>query len=128
MPRLFPLLAFAATLAVQPAAALDIAPYSAAAFSQQQQAGKPVALHFHADWCPTCLAQDKVFSGFKDDPLLQPVTLLVVDYDRERELKRQLGVRTQSTVIVYRGNKETARVAGVTDSAKLRAALASALR
>lgn len=117
-----------AALLASSALALDIVPYSAATLSQQQQAGKAVALHFHASWCPTCLAQDKVLDSFRSDPLFPAVTLLVVDYDKERELKRQLGVRTQSTIIVYRGNKETARIAGTTDAAQLRAALASALR
>ena len=55
------------------------------------------------------------------------MTLYVVDYDKERALKQQLGVRTQSTLIVYRGNSETARSAGEVDAAKLRAALQSAL-
>ncbi|MDH5205108.1 MAG: thioredoxin family protein, partial [Hylemonella sp.] len=105
---------------------LDIQPYSADALSAAQQAGQPVALHFHADWCPTCRAQTKVFQQFSADKVLD-MTLLVVNYDKERELKRQLGVRTQSTLIVYRGAKETARLAGDTDADALRAALQSAL-
>lgn len=128
MTRLQAFAVFACALLTSTVQALDVAPYSAAALAQQQQAGKPVALHFHANWCPTCLAQDKVLDGFRSDPLFPGMTLLVVDYDQERELKRQLGVRTQSTIIVYRGSKETARIAGETDPARLRAALASALR
>jgi thiol-disulfide isomerase/thioredoxin len=108
------------------ATALEIRPYSAAALQAAQQAGQPVALHFHADWCPTCRAQEKVFQSFKADPGL-PLTLLVVDYDKERALKRQLKVRTQSTLIVYRGSRETGRSGGETDAAALRGALASAL-
>lgn len=106
--------------------ALDIQPYSAAALQAAQQVGKPVALHFHADWCPTCRAQDKVFQSFKSDASL-PLTLLVVNYDKERELKRQLNVRTQSTLIVYKGPQETRRSGGETDAAALRMALKSAL-
>jgi thiol:disulfide interchange protein len=120
------LLALSLLLGMASAQALDIQPYSAAALSAAQQAGQPVALHFHADWCPTCRAQDKVFSSFKPDASLA-LTLLVVDYDNERALRRQLNVRTQSTVIVYRGAKETARLAGDTGPAALRAALQSAL-
>ena len=105
--------------------ALDIKPYSAQALSAEQQAGKPVTLHFHADWCPTCRAQDKVFQQWKGDASV-PGTLLVVDYDKERELRKQLGVRTQSTVIAYHGGVEKTRLAGDTDTDKLRAALLSA--
>ncbi|MDH5709681.1 MAG: thioredoxin family protein [Hylemonella sp.] len=120
------LLALSLTLGLGSAHALDIQPYSADALSAAQQAGQPVALHFHADWCPTCRAQTKVFQQFSADKVLD-MTLLVVNYDKERELKRQLGVRTQSTLIVYRGAKETARLAGDTDADALRAALQSAL-
>ncbi|WP_341744354.1 thioredoxin family protein [Azonexus hydrophilus] len=107
------------------AQALDIAPWSAADFAQQQAAGKAVALHFHADWCPTCRAQQKVFDGWRGDAAV-PGRLLVVDYDNARELRRQLGVRMQSTLIVFKGDKEVARLAGDTDPAKLRAALEAA--
>ena len=113
-------------LGMASAQALDIKPYSAVALSAAQQAGQPVALHFHADWCPTCRAQAQVFDSFKPDAALA-LTLLVVDYDSERALRRQLNVRAQSTVIVYRGTKETARLAGDTEPAALRTALQSAL-
>lgn len=108
------------------AQALEIQPYSAAALNAAQQAGQPVALHFHADWCPTCRAQDQVFQTFKSDRTL-PLTLLVVNYDQERQLRQQLKVRTQSTLVVYRGTRETKRLAGETDAAVLRGALQSAL-
>jgi len=124
LPRLTAALTF--SLAAGFASALDSQAYSAQALNDAQQAGKPVALHFHADWCPTCRAQEKAFNDLKADKSLA-LTILVVNYDRERALKQKLGVRTQSTVIVYRGSQETARVAGETDPVKLRTALQSAL-
>ena len=105
--------------------ALDIKPYTAQALSAEQQAGKPVSLHFHANWCPTCRAQEKVFQQWKGDASV-PGTLLVVDYDNEKELRKQLGIRMQSTLITYRGTLEKSRLAGDTDADKLRAALLSA--
>ena len=110
---------FAATSA---SLALDIKPYSAQELKAEQQAGRPVSLHFHANWCPTCRAQEKVFQQWKGDASV-PGTLLVVDYDTEKELRKQLGVRTQSTLITYRGTKEVGRLAGESDADKLRPAL-----
>ncbi|MFN4362213.1 MAG: thioredoxin family protein [Hylemonella sp.] len=120
------LAALALLLSFGSAQALNIQPYSPAALQAAQQAGQPVALHFHADWCPTCRAQEKVFQSLRNDASL-PLTLLVVDYDKERELKRALKVRAQSTLIVYRGSKETRRSGGETEAAALRDALKSAL-
>ncbi len=105
--------------------ALDIAPYSAQALAQKQQAGEAVSLHFHAKWCPTCLVQEKAFNTFKGDATV-PGTLLVVDYDQERELKRQMGVRSQSTLIVFKGQEQKHRSGGVIDPQALKTALLSA--
>lgn len=109
-----------------PATALETKPYSAPALTEAKQAGKPIALHFHADWCPTCRAQAKAFQALAAEAGLD-VTILTVNYDTEAELKRSLNVRTQSTLIVYKGGQETARLAGVTDREALKKALKSAL-
>ena len=47
------------------AQALEIRPFDAAAFASLQGAGKPVALHFHADWCPTCVNQSRSLEQLK---------------------------------------------------------------
>lgn len=119
------LLAVALLASANLAAALEIKPYSALALVDLQEAGQAVALHFHADWCPTCRAQEKVFNGWKGDPAVLG-TLLVVNYDNERELRKRLGVRSQSTLIVFKGKAETARLAGDTDPRALAGALGSA--
>ena len=109
------------------ARALDIQPYTAPALQQAQASGRPVAVHFHADWCSTCKAQEQVFNGLRGDPQLKGITLLVANYDNERELKKAMNVRSQSVVVVFRGSKETARIGGETKPAKIKAALVTAL-
>ncbi len=101
------------------AQALTIDPYSPELLAKKKQSGELVALHFHAFWCPTCWAQDKVFKSFLKDPDV-PGTLLVVNYDTERELRRLLNVRSQSTLIVYKGAEEQKRLTGETDASVLR--------
>lgn len=117
---------YAALLATTWAQALTVAPYSPAAFAKLQAAGYPVALHFHADWCPTCRAQDKALEVLKADPALL-VTVLSVDYDKETALKKQLHIHGQSTFIVYRGKTEKGRQIGETTPEAIRTALQLAL-
>ena len=106
--------------------ALDIKPYSAQALDGAQKAGRPVALHFRADWCPTCRAQDKVLESLKAEKGLD-LTLLAADYDTEKALKRRFKVNTQSTLIVLKGQKEAARLVGDTTADGIRGALKAAL-
>ena len=120
-------LVLAATLLVSTwSHALTITPYSAETFATLQTAGAPVALHFHADWCPTCRAQAKSLDALKADPSLQ-LTVLMVDYDKETTLKKQLNVRSQSTFIVFRGVAEKARQIGETAPDAIRKTLGAAL-
>jgi len=127
-PRPFaPALIFLALLTVSGLArALDIQPYTAAALHEAQGAGKALAVHFHADWCPTCRAQERVFREIKDDPDLKGLTLLVAHYDDEKELRKAMNVRSQSVIVVFRGGRETARLGGETRPAKIKAALLTA--
>lgn len=124
--KLFSTFAFALlTLFSGTGHAVDLQPYSEAAVMQAQQQGKPHAIHFHADWCPTCRAQEKVFQSLKGDKEVD-LPIYVADYDKERELKRKLNIRSQSTLVVYRGAEEKARMAGDTDAGKIRALLKKA--
>ena len=106
--------------------ALDIQPYSAERLAQLQTAGKAVGVHFHAEWCGTCKTQEKALQAIKSEGSLPGVALLVADYDKEKELRKQMKVRAQSTLVVFKGSQEVARVGGDTEAAKLKAALAKA--
>lgn len=108
------------------ALALEVKPFTAEALSAAQTSGKPVAVHFHADWCSTCKQQEKAIAQLKSESGLD-VTLLVADYDKEKELRKSMRVRSQSTMVVFRGREEKARLSGDTDAAKFRAALKAAL-
>ena len=106
--------------------ALTVVPYTPAALAAAQKADAPLVLHFHAGWCPTCRAQDKAFEALKADPGLK-LTLMEVDYDKEKALERQLRVNAQSTLVVFHGPTERSRSTGETDPARLKAILQGAL-
>jgi thioredoxin 1 len=108
------------------AQALEIKPYTAEALAQAQQADQPLALHFHADWCPTCRAQDKVLQQLKTEPGLD-LTLLVVNYDTDKALLQRFNVRGQSTLVMLHGKQERGRAAGEITPEGLRKALKLAL-
>lgn len=127
MNRFIRLSAIAAlSLAASLAHALDIQPYTAAALGAAQQAGKPVAVHFHAEWCSTCKTQEKALNALKAEKGLD-ITVLIANYDEEKDLKKQYKVRSQSVLIVFKGEQEKTRLAGDTDIEKIRTALQAGL-
>lgn len=107
--------------------ALELKPFSQSALSAIQQQGKPVAVHFHADWCSTCVAQTNALQTLRTDPQLAPVTVLVADYDKEKDLRKSMKVRSQSVIVIFKGPQEMARLAGQSQATEIKAALLKAL-
>ncbi len=89
-------------------------PFNQAQFDAARTSGKPVAVVFHADWCPTCRAQAPLLKELAATPGLTSVTLFVADFDTEKALKKSLGVTKQSTIVVFKDGKESARSTGDT--------------
>jgi thioredoxin-like negative regulator of GroEL len=102
-------------------------PFDQAQFDAMRAAGKPVAVVFHADWCPTCRAQAPVLEKLTRDPAFRSLTLYVANYDTEKALKRSLGVTQQSTIVVFKDGKEVARSTGDTQEQPLSALLRHAV-
>jgi|SRR5271155_3536299 len=98
----------------------EIKPYSETTFKEATTAGKTVLLDFHADWCPVCRRQGPLIESLAQEDKLKDVVVLKVNYDDEGALKKQLKVSIQSTLIVFKGEKEVTRATGMTDKDKLR--------
>lgn len=116
-----------AALAATPASAASEATFDAAAFAAAQQAGKPILVVVHADWCPTCAKQKPILGRLQSEPAMKDLVVFVVDFDAQKDAVQRLGARMQSTLIVFRGTAERDRSVGVTDEAAIRALLAKAM-
>jgi thioredoxin 1 len=102
-------------------------PFNQAQFDLMRAAGKPVAVVFHADWCPTCRAQAPLLKQLTQTQELKDLTLFVANFDTEKTLKKSLGVTQQSTVVVFKDGKESARSTGNTQLDSLAALLRHAI-
>lgn len=108
------------------ASALTVTPYSPEAVSQALSEKKAIAFDFYADWCPTCKAQAKSIEKLKSSPKLD-VTLFIVDFDKNVALRKQLKVAAQSTIVVFKEGKESARLIGQTEVEQIKSVLQTAL-
>ncbi len=94
-------------------------PFNQAQFDAAKAAGKPIAVVFHADWCPTCRAQAPLLKDLSGKPEFSSLTLYIANYDEEKSLKKSLGVTQQSTVVVFNHGREVGRSTGDTNEASL---------
>lgn len=103
-----------AAAAARPAFAFTARPFDKAAFDAALAAKKPVLLHVTAPWCPTCKAQKPILSKLSGSPKFKDVVAFDIDFDTQKDLLRALNVRSQSTIIAYKGGKEIGRSTGDT--------------
>lgn len=101
--------------------------FTQAEFDALNKAGKPVVVHVHADWCPTCRAQDPILSTLIKDPEFKDVNFLQVDFDAQKSIVKAFNVSQQSTLIVFKGGKEQARSTGDTQKPAITALVKKAL-
>jgi len=71
-------------------------------------------VHITAPWCTTCAAQKPILSKLEADPKFKDLQVFDVDFDSRKDVVMKFGATMQSTLITYKGEKETGRSAGET--------------
>lgn len=94
--------------------------YTPAKFEAATGSGKIVLIDVHADWCPTCKAQQPIFEELRRDDRLEGVVFMKVNFDDDKAFLRAHRIPRQSTLLMFNGKKETARSIAETNRAKLR--------
>jgi thioredoxin 1 len=95
-----------------PATAAERLTYDAAALAAAQKEGKSILVHVSAPWCVTCKAQKPILDKLAADPTFKDVVMFELDFDTGGEALKALDTRVQSTLIAYKGEKESGRLVG----------------
>lgn len=120
-------LALTAALALAPALADERWPFEMGAFEKAQSEGKPIFIEVYAPWCPTCRRQQPVIDALLKKPEFAGIEAFTLDFDNQKTALRALRVTGQSTLIAFKGKKETARAVAITDAKAIEALMRSAL-
>jgi thioredoxin 1 len=102
-------------------------PYTQEKLDALNKAGEPALVFIYADWCPTCKAQEKILDTLLPTNEFKGITTLRVNFDSQKAVVKAFGAMYQSTLIVFKGGKEVARVTGDTDRERIAALLRKAL-
>ena len=126
--RLAALLLFSLFAGFGAANAASFEKFDKAAFAAAQQQGKPILVDVYATWCPTCKKQEKVLGALKNEAAYANLIIFQLDYDKQKDVWKSMGVRKQSTLIAFKGLTETGRSVGVTNKEEIQALIATAMK
>ena len=101
-------------------------PFDAKAFAAAQDAGKAILVAVHASWCPTCAKQRPIIADLAKAAENKDLMIFIVDFDDQKDVVKQFGVRMQSTLIAFHGKSERDRSVGATETAAITALVAKA--
>jgi len=102
-------------------------PYTPEAFGEAQKAGKSILVHINAPWCPMCRAQKPILAELTAEPKFKDLVVFEVDFDSQKDAVRAFQAQSQSTLIVFKGEKEIGRSVGDTHRPSMAALLSGAL-
>ena len=105
----------------------SVVPFSAEAFKAAQASGSPILVEIHADWCPTCKAQNPILDKLTSNTKFKDLKVFRVDFDAMKPVVKQFGAQMQSTLIVFKGTAEQGRSVGDTKEASIEALLDKSL-
>jgi len=106
--------------------ALEFIDYTGSELEGLAASGKPYIINFHATWCPTCAAQQRVLDALQSESAAYAaIPILRVDWDSygNSELARGLAIPRRSTLVLMQGNEELGRLVAETRKAQIAALL-----
>lgn len=104
-------------LMATPLSALEASNYTAATYKAMQASGQPFLVDFHATWCSTCAAQERVLDKLRDanaDYLAIPVIKVDWDVHSRGKLVAELQIPRRSTLVIMQGETELGRLVAQT--------------
>lgn len=101
--------------------------YRADSFVKLLASGNPLVVHVHADWCAVCKAQIPVLDRILAGPAYKNVRAVRVNFDREKNFLTDHKVVRQSTILIFKGGKEIARLSYDPDPSRIEQTLARAI-
>ena len=95
--------------------------FSIEIFEKAKASGKTVVVNSYEIWCGTCSKQTKILNQAKKD--FKDIIFLSYEQSKNKNIAQLLGIKFWTTIVVYKGNDEVARVVGQTDKEIIYAAI-----
>ena len=95
--------------------------FSLSSLEKAKNTGKTVVVNSYEPWCWSCRKQDKVLIGAKDE--FKGVVFLTYQQGKHKDIAEALNISVRTTIVVFKGKKEVARILGQTGKTEIYSAI-----
>jgi thiol-disulfide isomerase/thioredoxin len=81
-------------------------PFNETLYQQYQDSEQVYLVDVFATWCPTCKKQSNIIDQYFSENPDSKIKVLVVDYDVQKEWVTHFRAPRQSTLLLYKGEKQ----------------------
>ena len=95
--------------------------FSLSSLEKAKAVGKTIVVNSYEPWCWSCGKQDKVLLGAKEE--FKDVVFLTYQQGKNKDIAEALNVSVRTTIVVFKGKKEVARIIGQTGKTEIYSAI-----
>ena len=95
--------------------------FSEEIFEKAKASGKTVVVNSYEIWCGTCSKQTKILDQAEKE--FKDIIFLSYEQSKNKSIAQKLGIKFWTTIVVYKGNDEVARIVGQTDKETIYSAI-----
>ena len=87
--------------------------FSIEIFEKAKASGKTVVVNSYEVWCGTCSKQTKILNRAEKE--FKDIIFLSYEQSKNKNIAQLLGIKYWTTIVIYKGDYEIARIVGQTD-------------
>ena len=95
--------------------------FSEEVFEKAKVSGKTVVVNSFEVWCNTCSKQTKILNQAEKE--FTNIVFLSYEQSKNKDIAQKLGIKFWTTIVIYKGNDEVARIVGQTDKKTIYSAI-----
>ena len=95
--------------------------FSIEIFEKAKASGKTVVINSYEVWCGTCGKQTKILDQAEKE--FKDIVFLSYEQSKNENIAKQLGIKFWTTIVIYKGDNEVARIVGQTNKKIIYAAI-----
>ena len=82
-------------------------------FENAKTSGKTIVINSYEVWCGTCSKQTKILNQAEKE--FEDIIFLSYEQSKNKNIAQLLGIKFWTTIVIYKGDNEMARIVGQTD-------------